>query len=202
MVVLRSSKDTSSSSSSNSKWGRGRVSYPSFNGFKRLPSIRKPPSRDLKWSPKQCRDHVRPYATEAMNFYNTEMGTKYKLVEPGYITSAILPTCFLFHIDFTAKKIDVAGAPVEMFFAELTEIKQVRCVKFCTSMGPKKMIAGDKNNGCLYCEFHNVQHPLGGGFMAGGGGLFTDEKLVEKQEIKSEQIERYAEMTTRQPLYR
>ncbi|MCL7039340.1 hypothetical protein MKW94_028271 [Papaver nudicaule] len=133
-----------------------------------------------------------------MNFYNTAMGTKYKLVDPGYITSVCLPTCFLFHIDFTAKKIDVAGAPVEMFFAELTSINQVRCVKFCTSMGPKKLISGDKNNGCLYCEFRNVQHPLGGGFMAGGGGLFTDKK----QRIESEQRERNAEMTTRQPLYR
>ncbi|MCL7029135.1 hypothetical protein MKW94_016638 [Papaver nudicaule] len=111
-----------------------------------------------------------------MSIYNQQLeGTKYELVEPSYLTTVLLPTCFLYHIDFTAKKTDVADAPEEMFFAELTTTNKVRCVKFCTSKGPKKSISGDKNNGCCYCKFYNVQHPRDGGFKAGGARLFRKE---------------------------
>ncbi|XP_026385458.1 uncharacterized protein LOC113281035 [Papaver somniferum] len=95
-------------------------------------------------------------------------GTKYELVEPGYLTHVYIGRGFLHHVDFTARKTDVADAPEEMFFAELITVKQVRCVKCCRCMGPKKSISGDRNNGCLYCEDSNsVQHPRDGGFMSG-----------------------------------
>ncbi|MCL7036741.1 hypothetical protein MKW94_012039, partial [Papaver nudicaule] len=92
------------------------------------------PNKELKSTHKERPDHVRPYATEALNFYDTESGLKYELVEPGHISTVVLSKYFLHHIDFTAKDTDVAGAPVEMFFAELTTTNNVRCVKFCTSM--------------------------------------------------------------------
>ncbi|KAI3989389.1 hypothetical protein MKX01_002262, partial [Papaver californicum] len=67
-------------------------------------------------------------------------GTKYELVELGFLTTVYIGTCILHHIDFTAKKTEVADAPEEMLFAELTTIKVVRCVKFCKCMGPKNSI--------------------------------------------------------------
>ncbi|MCL7037689.1 hypothetical protein MKW94_016026 [Papaver nudicaule] len=181
MAVLRSSsKGSRGSSSSNSKSLRSKdVSDPSLKRSKssrsRVAAIGpKAEPRIRKYTHKDRRDDVRPYATDAMSIYNQQLeaGTKYELVEPGYLTTVLLPTCFLHHIDFTAKKTDVADAPEEMFFAELTTTNKVRCVKFCTSMGPKKSISG------LYltCRwFYNVQHPRGGGFKAGGAGLFRKE---------------------------
>ncbi|MCL7049343.1 hypothetical protein MKW94_010986 [Papaver nudicaule] len=178
MAVMRSKG--SSCASSNSKTKRDASDDPSsLDGSKRLRSRVVPPARPKAKPRKEPditdrRDYVRPYATDAITFYNKEAGTKYELVEPGYITTKLLSRCFLYHIDFTAKKSDVAGAPVEMFFAELTSKQKVRCVKFCTSMGPKNLISGDKNNGCCYCMSYLIQHPRGGGFMAGRGG-FRDE---------------------------
>ncbi|RZC72378.1 hypothetical protein C5167_035652 [Papaver somniferum] len=103
-----------------------------------------------------------------------DVGTKYELVEPGYLTSVLLRTCFLHHVDFTAKKTDVADAPVEMFFAELTTTSGVRCVKVCRCMGLRDSFSGDKNKGCCYFTHENVQHPRDGGFSRGGEGLFLD----------------------------
>ncbi|XP_026460197.1 uncharacterized protein LOC113361025 [Papaver somniferum] len=81
---------------------------------------------------KECQDYVRPYATDAISFYNDKStGAKYELVEPGNITPVLLATCFLHHVDFMAKKTDVADAPEEMFFAELTTTDQVGRVTFC-----------------------------------------------------------------------
>ncbi|MCL7031075.1 hypothetical protein MKW94_019980 [Papaver nudicaule] len=165
MVVTRSS-------SKNSKRLRSAdVSDPSLYGSKRsrvVPSRPKAkPKKERKYTDKdRRRDEVRAYATDAINIYNERAGTKYELVKPGYISHHVLSLCFLHHMDFTAKKTDVAGAPVEIFFAELTSRNGVRCVKFCTSMGPKNLISGDKNNGCYYCSY-NVQHPRGGGFLRG-----------------------------------
>ncbi|KAI3956820.1 hypothetical protein MKW92_030628 [Papaver armeniacum] len=146
------------------------VSDPSLDGSKSLRSRSK-----AKFTNKDRRDYVRPYAMEAISVYNERAGTKYELVEPGNITTVLLSRCLLHHIDFTAKKTDVADAPVEMFFAELITLNKVRSVEFCRCMGPKKSISGDKNNGCCYCMDYNVQHPRGGGFMAGRKGLFTNE---------------------------
>ncbi|KAI3954147.1 hypothetical protein MKW98_017971 [Papaver atlanticum] len=132
------------------------------------------PRKERKFTTKDRHDLVRPYAMDAISVYNELTGTKYDLVEPGYITNVVLPGGLLHHIDFTAKKTDVADAPKEMFFAELTTIDKVPSVNCCRCMGPKKSISGDKNNGCCYCMDYNVQHPRGGGFMAGGAGLFRD----------------------------
>ncbi|KAI3864225.1 hypothetical protein MKW92_044213 [Papaver armeniacum] len=182
MAVLRSGSKRlrgSSSSSSNSKTD---VSDASLDDSERLRSRNVPARARPKAKPrkehnstfKDRQDYVRPYATDALRCYNENTGINYKLVEPGCISNILLPTCLIHHIDFTAKK--SANAPVEMFFAELTTTNDVRCVTCCQSMGPKKSISGDKNNGCCYCKFYNVQHPRAGGFMAGGAGLFTDEK--------------------------
>ncbi|KAI3856644.1 hypothetical protein MKW92_004956 [Papaver armeniacum] len=176
MAVLRSGSKRSRDSSSSSSYSKTDVSDASLDDSKRLRSRDVPVrarSKDRQSTSKDRQDYVRPYATDAMSFYNEDIGNKYKLVEPGCISNMLLPTCLLHHIDFTAKK--TANAPVEMFFAELTTTNEVRRVTFCTSMGPKNSISGDKNNGCCYCKFYNVQHPRAGGFMAGGAGLFTDE---------------------------
>ncbi|RZC60187.1 hypothetical protein C5167_021940 [Papaver somniferum] len=120
-----------------------------------------------KWrvcTEKEIQDYTGPYAMDAMSFYNETKGTKYELVEPGYFSHALLSRCLLTHIDFTAKKTDVADAPEEMFFAELTTINEVDTVEEI------------KNNGCYYCMEYLVQHPRDGGFSAGGVGLFTDEE--------------------------
>ncbi|KAI3927486.1 hypothetical protein MKW92_033283 [Papaver armeniacum] len=111
---------------------------------------------------------------EAISVYNQKTATKYELVEPGNISDTLLPNCLLHHIDFTAKNNDVADAPEEMFFAELKTINKIRSVTSSRCMGPKISISGNKNNGCCYCMFYNVQHPRGGGFMAGRKGLFSD----------------------------
>ncbi|XP_026459598.1 uncharacterized protein LOC113360289 [Papaver somniferum] len=181
--VLRSSSQGLSgcSSSSNSK---SLDSDPSLDGrFRRfspssLPRIRPKAEPRQECTTEQRHDIVRPYATDAMSAYNEATGTTYELVEPGFLTSVYIGPCFLHHIDFTAKKIEVADALEEMFFSELTTRKGVRCVKVCKSMGPKESISGDKNNGCCYCVTYNVvQHPRGRGFSAGGAALFTDERL-------------------------
>ncbi|KAI3924106.1 hypothetical protein MKW92_007236 [Papaver armeniacum] len=160
-----------SSSPSNSK----RLRSTSESDWPDPEYLVKNPIKRRNFTYKQLRDAVRPYVAEALKFYNKEAGTKYELVEPGYLTSAPLRTCILHHIDFTAKKTDVADAPVEMFFAELTTIGKDRWVKFCKNMGPRDLISGDKNNGCCYCRNENVQHPKTGGFSRGGHGLFRDD---------------------------
>ncbi|KAI3971087.1 hypothetical protein MKW92_031901 [Papaver armeniacum] len=174
MVVLRSSsKGPTGSSSSNSKRLRSKdESDPSLGGSRRLRFSgvvpMRPEAKPIKGCTTKCRhDTVRPYATDAISAHNEASGTKYELVEPGFLTSVLLQPFILHHIDFTAKKTDVADAPEEMFFAELTTRNGVRCVKFCQSMGPKNLISGDKNYGCRYCVTNNVQHPSGGGFMTG-----------------------------------
>ncbi|RZC80146.1 hypothetical protein C5167_042722 [Papaver somniferum] len=145
----------------------------------------KNPIKKRKYTAEQVRDATRPYVDDALRFYNKEAGTNYKLVEPGYLTSVLLRTCILHHIDFTAKETDVADAPEEMFFAELTTPREDvleatsgenRWVKFCKNMGAKDLISGDKRNGCCYCRDENVQHPKGGGFSRGGRGLFRDDE--------------------------
>ncbi|KAI3892600.1 hypothetical protein MKW92_037018 [Papaver armeniacum] len=158
MADLRSLKRLRTSSSSNSE-----------------KSPKAKPRKGCKSTSEDGQDSVRLYATDAICFYNSDTRPKYKLVEPGNISSVDLPTCSLHHIDFTAKRTGVGDVPEEMFFAELTTTDKGRQVKFCNCMGPKNSISGDKNNGCCYCKSYNVQHPMGGGFMAGGSGLFTDE---------------------------
>ncbi|KAI3847883.1 hypothetical protein MKW92_052365 [Papaver armeniacum] len=134
------------------------------------------PPRPPKFTTKDCNDIVRPYAMDAIHFYNEKQGTKFELVEPGYLSNAYIGRGFLHHVDFTARETDVADAPEEMFFAELRTIQTVRHVECCKRMGPKKSISGDKNNGCLYCEDDNsVQHPRDGGFMSGHEKLSCDE---------------------------
>ncbi|KAI3886771.1 hypothetical protein MKW92_019454 [Papaver armeniacum] len=105
------------------------------------------------------------------------------MIEPGHVTSVLLKTCILQHVDFTAKKTDVTDAPEEMFFAELITTSGVRCIKFCRRMGPRDSISGlhltcrcgcIKTNGSCYCRLENVQHPKGGGFSRGGTDLFLD----------------------------
>ncbi|KAI3919635.1 hypothetical protein MKW92_025168 [Papaver armeniacum] len=124
---------------------------------------------------KECvRVVPRPYAAEAMSFYNTEAGTKYELVELCFITRVHLETSILHHFNFTAKKTDVADAPEEMFFVELTTTCGVLSLKRCICIGPRDSISGDRNNGCCYCRLENVQHPKGGYFSRGGEGLFLD----------------------------
>ncbi|KAI3902015.1 hypothetical protein MKW98_013689 [Papaver atlanticum] len=100
-------------------------------------------------------------------FLECQIFVHLELVEPGFLTTVYIGKCMLHHIDFTAKKTDVADAPEEMFFAELTSIMGVRCVELCKCMGPKDSISGDKNYGCRYCCTHNVQHPSDGGFKTG-----------------------------------
>ncbi|RZC59752.1 hypothetical protein C5167_007061 [Papaver somniferum] len=77
-----------------------------------------------KFTTKDRHDYVRPYAMDAISVYNERAGTKYELVEPGNITTVLLSRRRLHHIDFTAKKTDVADAPVEMFFAELITLNK------------------------------------------------------------------------------
>ncbi|MCL7049020.1 hypothetical protein MKW94_014525 [Papaver nudicaule] len=152
------------------------VSDPLPDGSRVMPSRPKAkPRKESKYTSKDPHGDVRPYATDAMRIYNERAGTKYELVEPGYITHVVLSTCFLHHINFTAKKTDVACAPVEMFFSELTTINKVRCVKFVNCMGPKDSISGNKNNGCCYCMNSNVQHPRCRRFM--GGAVECSEQL-------------------------
>ncbi|KAI3934610.1 hypothetical protein MKW92_024801 [Papaver armeniacum] len=183
MVVLRSSsKGLCGNSSSNSYNLRSRkVSDPSLDGSKRLCSrvgTVRPKAKPKAKSTKERKytskdgddddDEERKYSTDAMRFYNKENGTKYELVKPGCITSAFLRSCFLHHINFTAKKAGVADAPEEMFFAELKTTYKVRVVELCKSMGPESLITGDKTNGCSYCnKYGYVQHPKDGGFTAG-----------------------------------
>ncbi|RZC79868.1 hypothetical protein C5167_042441, partial [Papaver somniferum] len=133
------------------------------------------PKKERKYTSKQARDLVMPYAADAMRFYNNEAGEKYELVEPGSMSPVVRRADLLHHIDFTAKKIDVADASEEMFFAELATTSGVLCVKFCKCMGPIDSISGDKNNGCRYCSWYNVQHPKDGGFSRGGRGSFRDD---------------------------
>ncbi|KAI3967343.1 hypothetical protein MKW92_001913 [Papaver armeniacum] len=172
MAVLRSGRNSSSSSNSQSL----RSSDPSLGGVRRL-RFSVPPTWPYKHpkpikgcTTKQRHDVVRPYATDAISAYNETTGAKYELVEPGFLTTVYIGKCILHHTDFTAKKTDVADAPEEMFFAELTTIRAVRSVKFCKCMGPINSISGDKNNGCRYCNTRNVQHPADGGFMTGSVG--------------------------------
>ncbi|KAI3931906.1 hypothetical protein MKW98_012316 [Papaver atlanticum] len=113
-------------------------------------------------------DILMSYATDAMSFYNKGKGTKYELVEPGCITSVLLLTGFFYHIDFIAKKADVADAPEEFFSVELTATNKDVFVELCKCMGPKNLISGEKINGCSFCNMYdNVLHPKDGGFTAG-----------------------------------
>ncbi|KAI3971524.1 hypothetical protein MKW92_035779 [Papaver armeniacum] len=117
MAVLRSSSKRSRDSSSSSCNSKTDVSDASLDDPKRLRSRDVPVralSKDRQSTSKDRQDYVRPYATDALSFYNEAIGNKYKLVEPGCISNVLLPTCLLHHIDFTAKK--SANAPEEMFF--------------------------------------------------------------------------------------
>ncbi|KAK1362840.1 hypothetical protein POM88_038401 [Heracleum sosnowskyi] len=136
---------------------------------------------------KRARDTTRPYAVEAVKFYNDDGTTDYKLVKPGFMKTVVLPTCFLHHINFTAKDANVADAQEELFFAELTTPCGVThgaiCVRCCQCMGPRGSYLGDKLNGCFYCRTSRlVQHPRLGGFTRGGDGFFKTD-LVKMDPI-------------------
>ncbi|KAI3956821.1 hypothetical protein MKW92_030629 [Papaver armeniacum] len=160
--VLFSAKGWRGSSSVSKSLRSTDVSGPSLDGSKSLRSRVVParskakPRKERKFTTKDIHDLVRPYAMDAISVYNELIGTKYELVKPGYITNVVLPRRLLHHI--TAKKIDVADAPVEMFFAKLTVDK---------IWTHSSLLLGDKNNGCCYCMDYNVQHPRDGGFLAG-----------------------------------
>ncbi|KAK1362852.1 hypothetical protein POM88_038413 [Heracleum sosnowskyi] len=129
---------------------------------------------------KRARDATRPYAVAAMKAYNEVASIEYKLVKPGFTKTVVLPTCFLHHINFTAKDTNAADAQEELFFAELTTPCGVThgaiCVRFCECMGPRGSFLGDKMNGCyICCTSQLVQHPLCGGFTRGGDGLFPTD---------------------------
>ncbi|KAI3987710.1 hypothetical protein MKX01_028444 [Papaver californicum] len=119
-----------------------------------------------------------PYAADAVRFYNKEalsfllcflgLGENYELVESGFLTPVLRKAYLLHHIDFMDKKTDV------LCLTNTDDYKRVRCVKFCKCMGPRDSISGDKNNGCCYCTWYNVQHPKGGGFSRGSCGSFRD----------------------------
>ncbi|KAI3853502.1 hypothetical protein MKW92_041669 [Papaver armeniacum] len=141
---------------------------------KNLRSMDVPDTDYLVAKPKKEHKHTyvaRLYAAETLKFYD-----KRPIIEPGHVTSVLLKTCILQHVDFTAKKTDVTDAPEEMFFAELITTSGVRCVKFCRRMGPRDSISGGKNNGCCYCTHENVQHPKGGGFSCGFKSFFEQLK--------------------------
>ncbi|KAI3926896.1 hypothetical protein MKX01_032811 [Papaver californicum] len=167
-VLCSSSKGRSGSSSSNSKSLRSTdVSDLSLGGSRRL-RLSVLPTRPKAKPRKGCTTKRRHDVVKAVcnGCHKVQNMSWWSLVS----LQLYIGTCILHHIDFTAKKTDVADVPDEMFFAELTTIKAVRCVKFCKCMGPKNSISGDKNNGCRYCSTHNVQHPRGGGFMTGRAG--------------------------------
>lgn len=121
-------------------------------------------------------DDATPYATEAITFFNGKTHRSYEMVEPGFITRVILPTCLLFHVNFMAKETDVDVAP-ELFFAELTRTGEVLSCKSCVRLHPRDSAlgdeTGDKTNGCYYCrKYNNVRHPQLGGFVRGGDSLY------------------------------
>ncbi|KAL8146249.1 hypothetical protein AgCh_004121 [Apium graveolens] len=121
-------------------------------------------------------DGETPYATEAITFFNQKTRRSYELVEPGFITRVILPTCLLLHVNFTAQETDVDAAP-ELFFAELISTGEVLSCKCCVRLHPRDSALGDKTgnktNGCYYCrKYNNVLHPKLGGFVRGGYSIF------------------------------
>ncbi|KAI3928307.1 hypothetical protein MKW98_023908, partial [Papaver atlanticum] len=163
MAVMRSSSNGSGGTSSSNSYNlRLKDSDPSLDGSKhfcsKVGSIGdfgfnlgdfKPRAKD-KAKPKEFeytskkpweRKYTSKDGDDVVNPLEIDHeGTKYELVEPGCITSVLLLTCFFYHIDFTAKKTDVADAPEKIFFAELKTTYKVRVVELCKSMGPKSLI--------------------------------------------------------------
>ncbi|WOH05874.1 hypothetical protein DCAR_0625297 [Daucus carota subsp. sativus] len=121
-------------------------------------------------------DDATPYSTEAITFFNRKPHRSYELMEPGFFTRVVLPTCSLIHVNFTAKETDVDVAR-ELFFAELTSTGEVLSCNFCVRLHPRDSALGDeigdKTNGCYYCrKYNNVLHPKHGGFVRGGDSLY------------------------------
>ncbi|WOH02074.1 hypothetical protein DCAR_0521462 [Daucus carota subsp. sativus] len=82
-----------------------------------------------------------------------------------------MSSCTILYIDFTA---NVAGATVEMFFAELIAFSDTDIsVSLCKSKGPiDSFSAVDELNGCCFCaSYNNVQHPEDGGVIRGRDAL-------------------------------
>lgn len=134
------------------------------------------PEKEHEYMSEQVDDAIL-YATEALKFYNQQHHINYELVDPGFGTRVILPTCSLFHVNFKAKDTD-PSAPEELFFAELTSTSGVCSI---THLSPPDLKSGDetgdKTNGCYYChEFNKVHHPGLGGFVRGGDSLYTSVK--------------------------
>ncbi|KAK1362847.1 hypothetical protein POM88_038408 [Heracleum sosnowskyi] len=151
-----------------------------FGPRSRLGKFRNRRSKKEREVIKRGRDATRPYAVAALKFYNEDTPIEYKLVKPGFTKTVVLPTCFLYHINFTAKDANVADAQEELFFAELTTPCGVThgaiCVRCCQCMGPRGSYLGDKMNGCyICCTSQLVQHPLSGGFTRGGDGIFLTD---------------------------
>ncbi|WOG82846.1 hypothetical protein DCAR_0102014 [Daucus carota subsp. sativus] len=175
MVILRSGRILKTGCSSSSSSSVASISPKQVSHFK-LP--KKPGWTTVK---KRADDPSMPYITEALKSYNQNSGKRYKLVDPGSLTTVILANYFLYHIDFEAKNTDAPHASTEMFFAELTSPSawQVLSVRLCVSLGPVNSISGDidKLNGCYYCRrLNNVHHPKAGGFVRGGDTFY---KTVE-----------------------
>lgn len=131
------------------------------------------PQKEREHTSEQFYD-AKPYAIEAVTFYNQKRHTNYELLDQGFGTRAILPTCSLFHINFTAKNSDDALAQEEMFFAELTSAGGVLSFSLCVSMGPTDNIPEeDILRGCYFCRHSNVQHP-NERFARGGDSLYKE----------------------------
>ncbi|KAL1831994.1 hypothetical protein ACET3Z_001645 [Daucus carota] len=172
MVILRSGRILKTGCSSSSSSSVASISPKQVSHFK-LP--KKPGWTTVK---KRADDPSMPYITEALKSYNQNSGKRYKLVDPGSLTTVILANYFLYHIDFEAKNTDAPHASTEIFFAELTSPSawQVLSVRLCVSLGPVNSIS-DKLNGCYYCRrLNNVHHPKAGGFVRGGDTFY---KTVE-----------------------
>ncbi|KAL8146950.1 hypothetical protein AgCh_004615 [Apium graveolens] len=139
-------------------------------------------------------DDASLYATETLNYYNqflVDVGykIKYELVKPGFVTRVMLPTCLLFHVNFTAKVADNATAREETFFSKITSTSGVFSCKMCRILEPNELVSGEetgnKTNGCYYChEFNNVWHPRYGGFLRGGDSLYMSEEELRETKLE------------------
>lgn len=131
-------------------------------------------------------------AIEALKFYNQDWpiyyDIYYELVKPGFVTRVILPTCVLFHVNFTAKATDDATTSEENFFAEVKSTGGAFSCDLCMILEPCDLILEDetdetvdKTNGCCYCnEFNNVLHPIVGRFVRGGDSFYIPVEELRK----------------------
>ncbi|KAL8146948.1 uncharacterized protein LOC141707645 [Apium graveolens] len=151
------------------------------------------PEKEREYISEQV-DDASLYATETLNYYNqflVDVGykIKYELVKPGFVTRVMLPTCLLFHVNFTAKVADDATAREETFFSEITSTSGVFSCKMCRILEPNELVSGEetgnKTNGCYYChEFNNVWHPRYGGFLRGGDSLYMSEEELRETKLE------------------